>query len=130
MLALALKDEADFEIDSRELAPGASPYTADTLAALHADRPDDEFYLLLGADQHANLRRWHRPAEVKRLARLAVFTRPGYPTPAPSDAFDVRMTPLAISGTDIRARAARGESVAGMVPPAVATYIVENKLYR
>jgi nicotinate-nucleotide adenylyltransferase len=129
MLALALKDEPDFEIDSRELAPGASPYTVDTLATLHADRPEDEFYLLLGADQYASFRRWHRPAEVKRLARLAVFTRPGYPL-APSDAMDVRMSPLAISGTDIRARAARGESVADLVPAAVANYIVENKLYR
>ncbi len=129
MLALALKDEPDFAIDSRELAPGASPYTVDTLAALQADRPDDEFYLLLGADQHASFRRWHRPAEVKRLARLVVFTRPGYPA-APGDALDVRMTPLAISGSDIRARAARGESVAGLVPPAVANYIAENKLYR
>jgi nicotinate-nucleotide adenylyltransferase len=129
MLALALKDEPDFEIDSRELAPGALPYTVDTLAALHADRPEDEFYLLLGADQHASFRSWRRPAEVKRLARLAVFTRPGYPV-APGDAIDVRMTPLAISGSDIRARAARGESLEGLVPPAVANYIVENKLYR
>jgi len=129
MLALALKDEADFEIDSRELAPGASPYTVDTLATLHADRPGDDFYLLLGADQYAAFKRWHRPAEVKRLARLAVFTRPGYQVP-PGDALDVRMTPLPISGSDIRARAARGESLDGLVPPTVANYITENKLYR
>ena len=129
MLALALKDEPGFEVDSRELAPGASPYTADTLAALHADHPGDEFYLLLGADQHAAFRRWYRPAEVKRLARLAVFTRPGYPVP-PGGAIDIRMTPLPISGSDIRARAARGESLDGLVPSAVAGYIAENKLYR
>ena len=129
MLALALKDEADFEIDSRELAPGASPYTVDTLALLRADRPDDNFYLLLGADQHAAFKRWHRPAEVKRLARLAVFTRPGYPMP-PGDAIDVRMEPMPISGSDIRARAARGESLNGLVPAPVASYITENKLYR
>ncbi|MBV9191941.1 MAG: nicotinate (nicotinamide) nucleotide adenylyltransferase [Betaproteobacteria bacterium] len=129
MLALALKDEADFEIDSRELVPGASPYTVDTLALLHADRPDDTFYLLLGADQHAAFKRWHRPAEVKRLARLAVFTRPGYQMP-PGDAIDVRMEPMPISGSDIRARAARGESLDGLVPTPVANYITENKLYR
>lgn len=129
MLALALKDQADFEIDSRELAPGASPYTVDTLALLHADRPDDTFYLLLGADQHAAFKRWHRPAEVKRLARLAVFTRPGYQMP-PGDAIDVRMEPMPISGSDIRARAARGESLDGLVPAPVASYITENKLYR
>jgi len=66
---------------------------------------------------------------VKRLARLAVFTRPGYQVP-PGDAIDVRMEPMPISGSDIRARAARGESIDGLVPAPVASYITENKLYR
>jgi nicotinate-nucleotide adenylyltransferase len=128
MLALALKDEPAYEIDRRELEAGASPYTVDTLAALHAERPDGEFYLLLGADQYAALRGWQRPAEVARLARIAVFTRPGYEVSG--QAMVVPMTPLAVSASDIRARAARGESLAALVPPAVANYIAENKLYR
>ena len=129
MLSLAVKDHEDFEIDSRELAPGASPYTVDTLTALRAERPDDELYLLLGADQYANFNRWHRPGEVKRLARLAVVTRPGYSVDS-AQAIVVPMSPLAISGSDIRARAARGENLAGLVPAAVAHYITENRLYR
>jgi len=129
MLSLAVKDQEDFAIDSRELAPGASPYTVDTLTELHAERPDDELYLLLGADQHANFHRWHRPADVKRLASIAVFTRPGYSVDS-SQAIVVPMSPLAISGSDIRARAARGDSLAGLVPAAVANYITENRLYR
>ena len=129
MVALAVKDDPDFEVDSRELASAASPYTVDTLTLLHVERPDDELYLLLGADQYASLRGWHRPAEVKRLARLVVFTRPGY-TVESRDAIFVPMTPLAISASDIRARAARGESIEALVPPAVANYIAENGLYR
>ena len=129
MLGLAVKGHEDFAIDSRELAPGASAYTIDTLAGLRAERPDDELYLLLGADQQANFHRWHRPAEVKRLARIAVFTRPGYSVDG-ARAIVVPMSPLAISASDIRARAARGESLAGLVPAAVARYIAENGLYR
>ena len=129
MLALALREEPDDEIDRRELEAGASPYTVDTLVALHAERPRDEFYLLLGADQYAALRGWRRPADVARLARIAVFTRPGY-EPATAAATVVPMTPLAISASDIRARAGRGESLDGLVPAAVAKYIAENRLYR
>ena len=129
MLALAIKDEADYEIDSRELASSASPYTVDTLTTLRAERPEDELYLLLGSDQYASLRGWHRPSEVRRLARLAVFTRPGYNVES-GNAIVVPMAPLAISASDIRARAARGESLDGLVPPAVAKYIAENRLYR
>jgi nicotinate-nucleotide adenylyltransferase len=129
MLALAVKDEEHYEIDSRELAARASPYTVDTLTALRAERPDDEFYLLLGSDQYGSFRSWRRPAEVKRLAHIAVFTRPGYSV-ATGEAIVVPMSPLAISASDIRARAARGESLDGLVPPAVAKYIAENRLYR
>jgi nicotinate-nucleotide adenylyltransferase len=129
MLALAIKDDEHYEIDSRELASSASPYTVDTLTALRAERPDDELYLLLGADQHASMRGWHRPADVRRLARIAVVTRPGYSVDR-GDAIVVPMSPLAISASDIRARAARGESLEGLVPSAVAKYITENRLYR
>ena len=111
------------------LQPVLEAQRADVENAEEEPRNCDDRERFLGADQHASFRRWHRPAEVKRLARLAVFTRPGYPV-APSDATEVRMTPLAISGSDIRARAARGESVQDLVPPAVANYIVENKIYR
>ena len=129
MLALALKDDEAYELDSRELAPGASPFTVDTLTTLRAERPDDEFYLLLGADQFAALRGWHRPADVKRLARIAVVTRPGYQVGS-GEALVVPMSPLAISASDVRARAKRGDSLDALVPPAVAKYITENRLYR
>jgi nicotinate-nucleotide adenylyltransferase len=129
MLALALKDHPEYEIDRRELEASASPYTVDTLKALHAERPKGEFYLLLGGDQYASLRRWRQPAEVVRLARLAVFKRPGHEGAPGADAAVVPMAPLAVSASDIRARAARGESLAGLVPPAVANYIAEHKLY-
>ena len=130
MLALATRDQPNYEIDRRELEASASPYTVDTLKALHTERPKDEFYLLLGGDQYTSLRRWRQPAQVARLARIAVFTRPGYEVAPGADALVVPMAPLAISASDIRARAARGEPLEGLVPPAVANYIAENRLYR
>jgi len=130
MLALATKDQPDYEVDRRELEASASPYTVDTLKALRAERPQDELYLLLGGDQYASLRRWREPAEVARLARIAVFARPGYEVAPGGDALVVPMAPLAVSASDIRARAARGEPLEGLVPRAVANYIADNRLYR
>jgi nicotinate-nucleotide adenylyltransferase len=40
------------------------------------------------------------------------------------------MEPMAISSSDIRARAARGEDISALVPPAVASYIAAGRLYR
>jgi nicotinate-nucleotide adenylyltransferase len=130
MLALVTKDHPDYELDRRELEASASPYTVDTLKGLRRERPQDEFYLLLGGDQYASLRRWRQPAEVARLARIAVFARPGYDVAPGGDAIVVPIAPLAVSASEIRARAARGEPLDALVPRAVANYIAKQRLYR
>lgn len=127
MLRLALDGEAKFEIDPRELAPGASGYTVDTLRSIRSES-SEELYFLMGADQYAKLDSWHRPDEVRRLARIAVFMRPGYPAPGPG-VQAIPMAPVDISASDIRARARRGEDLSGLVPPAVANYIRTHRLY-
>jgi nicotinate-nucleotide adenylyltransferase len=130
MLRLALKGEPRSEIDTRELLMGASGFTVDTLHELRLESgPDALLYLLLGADQFTQLGSWHRPEEVARIARIAVFPRPGI------ELKDLRaklvvMPPSAISGSDIRARVARGEDISALVPAPVAAYIAENRLYR
>jgi nicotinate-nucleotide adenylyltransferase len=40
------------------------------------------------------------------------------------------MEPMPISASDARARAARGEDLSSLVPPAVANYIAGHALYR
>lgn len=128
MLRAALEDEAKYEIDARELVPGASGYTVDTLRELRLELgADTELWLLLGADQYAKLGSWHRPQDVKRLAKIAVFGRPG--SPAPQNAKVIPLEPMNVSASEIRARVARGEEIAALVPPAVAGFIAQHGLY-
>jgi len=131
MLKLALDGEPGAEIDARELSPGASGYTIDTLHELRLERGrDTTLVLLIGADQYAKLGTWHRAAEIKRLARVAVVKRPGTEKKIDREALLVEMPPMEVSGTAIRARVAAGESIEGLVPPPVAGYIAEHGLYR
>jgi nicotinate-nucleotide adenylyltransferase len=128
MLQLALAGAQRFEIDARELAPGASGYTVDTLRELRLELgAGTPLWLLMGADQFAKLGQWHRPDDVRRLAQVAVFARPG--SPAPGNARVIPMDPMPISSSDIRARVARGEPIADLVPPAVADYVAQHRLY-
>jgi nicotinate-nucleotide adenylyltransferase len=130
MLELALQDESRWQIDQRELDPGASGYTVDTLQALRTELGAQvEIYFLMGADQLAKLDAWHRPDEVRRLAKLAVFARPGYEA-KDENVKVIPMVPMPVSASDIRERARRGESLAGLVPQAVANYIEQHRLYR
>ena len=131
MLRLALESEQEGEIDPRELAPGATGYTVDTLHELRLELGrETTLVLLLGADQYEKLGTWHRPDEVKRLARIAVFKRPGFHKKIDREAMVVDMPPMAVAGSEIRARVARGEPIDAMVPTAVAGYIAEHGLYR
>jgi nicotinate-nucleotide adenylyltransferase len=127
MLRLALAGEPRFEVDARELQPDASGYTFDTLQALRSEQPSADFHLLMGADQYEKLAAWHRPDEVKRLARIAVFGRPGIRLKEKVKL--IPMHPMPISASEIRARAKRGEDLAPFVPSAVANYIARRRLY-
>jgi nicotinate-nucleotide adenylyltransferase len=129
MLELALAGEPRFRIDKRELAPGASGYTVDTLRALRAELGGaTRIYFLMGADQYAKLASWRHPEEVRRLASIAVFARPGFAVPK-EGVETVPLVPMAISASEVRARAARAKELAGLVPEAVANYIRTHRLY-
>jgi len=136
MLELALRGEPRYVIDRRELAPGASGYTVDTLRALRAERgPDVALVLLMGGDQFDKLETWHHWRDLFALARIAVFARPGW-SPEVSDAVRaagpverIDMPPLDISATAIRGRIARGKDVSLLVPREVLDYISSHHLY-
>jgi nicotinate-nucleotide adenylyltransferase len=95
---------------------------------------------LVGADQFLDFPGWHDPAAVLDHARLGVATRPGYPRELLDETlgrldrpervlfFDV--PPWPVSSRELRARVARGESIAGLVPPAVEALIEARGLYR
>jgi nicotinate-nucleotide adenylyltransferase len=127
MLRLAVEGDDGFEIDARELAPGASGYTVDTLRELRLELgTDTELWLLMGADQYEKLDTWHRPDDVRRLAKIGVFARPGVALKGISV---IPMPSMAVSASEIRARCARGADISQLVPPAVASYIAEQRLY-
>lgn len=129
MLRLAFADHDSYEIDGRELAAGASGYTVDTLRELRLELgADTPLWLLMGADQYRKLGDWHRPQDVKKLAQIAVFARPG--VFLEKNVPLIPMESMPVSASEIRARVARGEDISGLVPPAVAAYVAEKGLYR
>ena len=129
MLQLALEGNDDFEIDARELAPGASGYTVDTLRELRLELgAQTPLWLLMGADQYSKLDEWYRPHDVRKLARIAVFARPGWTLNDPK-VKTIPFEPMDISASEVRARVARGADISALVPPAVAHYVASHGLY-
>ena len=114
------------------------PYerTVDMLRARQWREP----LFLIGADQFADFLTWKDPEGVLALSRIGVATRPGFPPerldsvlqrlsrPDRVELFEIE--PLPISSQEIRDRVRRGESIDGLVPPAVAELIEALGLYR
>jgi nicotinate-nucleotide adenylyltransferase len=127
MLHLAIAGEENFVVDDLELHRPPPSYTIDTLRELRGNHPKGDFTLLIGADQAAKFEAWKDPAEIHRLARVAVLDRGGYP--APKDWPIVRRH-IDISSTDLRQRVAEGRSIRYLTPDSVCDYISRKGLYQ
>jgi nicotinate-nucleotide adenylyltransferase len=148
MVALAIADNPAFSLCRIELDRDGPSYTADTVTALAAEplRPDAaprDLYFILSSEALAEFADWHEPERILVACRLAVVPRPGSPLPdrvwleshlpggpASADRVEcVETVPLANSASLVRRRVKAGLSIRYLVPPAVATYICDHRLY-
>lgn len=140
MLERALRGYPAFVISMIEALRAGPSYTVDTLRELRGDlSPGVELFFIMGMDSLESLPTWHQPEEIVKLCKLAVLKRPGYI--ADLDALEakvpgvkasviiLRSPEIDISASEIRERAARGESIADLVPAGVADYIMRHRLY-
>ncbi len=135
MVRLAIAGEPRFVLDRSELRRSGISYTLDTVRELVLAAPGDERVLILGQDQYSGLHTWRDWRELLGLVTLAIANRPGaVPTVNPQVAQVAHQTVLLpmmdISSTEVRRRVAAGESIADLVPEAVAGYIEQRRLYR
>lgn len=140
MTRLAAEPLPDVCASDLEIRRGGISYMSDTLAQLHAAEPDAELVLIVGSDMLLDLKTWHRPEEVLRLATLAAIARQGQQAgdgeaaAALRKAFSARVELLAgrvdpLSSTEIRDRLEAGLPVNGMLPDRVERYCYEEGLY-
>lgn len=130
------------EVSDRELRRDGPSYTADTLAALREEYPEDTLWLLMGSDMFLSLQTWHAPEEIMALARIAPFSREAEDE---STAFAAQKARLEreygaqicivqnpevreLSSTEVRAALAAGRG-SDLLPPAVYGYVLREHLY-
>jgi nicotinate-nucleotide adenylyltransferase len=138
---LAVAGDERFDVDDVEVRRGGASYTADTLRALHATFPGAELTFIVGGDMASSLPTWREPAEVVRLARLAVAERDGArrvdilerlaTIPGAVERVEFFDLPrMDISSSLVRRRVAAGRPIRYLVPDRVAEYIAQHGLYR
>jgi nicotinate-nucleotide adenylyltransferase len=139
MAELAGADDDRFEVSRMEVEKDTPAYTAETLATLREEAPDDELFLILGGDQAAALGSWHEPEKVLELATVAVFERFSWGRnaigikigrlPGARNVRYLDMPLMQVSSSAIRRRVREGLPIRYLVPDRVADYISQNALY-
>ena len=151
MLHLAVKNNAQFVVDDRELQREGSSYTIDTLKSLRQEFPDSPLYLMLGTDAFLGLPTWHQWKQLLDFSNIVVMQRAGE-TLKPSaelhtylqqhqaqadevgslagKIWQVNVTQLAISASDIRAKIQQKSDPQFLLPDAVIQLIQMLGLYK
>ena len=139
-------------VDDVEAKRTGPSYTVDTLVELRQRfGVMPALILILGSDQLRNLATWHRWRELLDHAHIAATQRERVPladlpepverlvaergrqalpdTPAGSIVF-FQMPPVAVSATGLREQLSRGDYPEALLPPGVADYIRQHRLYQ
>ena len=134
MVEMVTRPLENVETSAFEFTMPKPSYTIDTLNALQAKFPDDEFYLVTGADNWAIFDRWRNSKEILAKYHLLVYPRLGYDVVIPEELRDrvslVDAPIIELSSTAVRERLAQGLSVRYYVPDEVLSYIERKGLYR
>jgi nicotinate-nucleotide adenylyltransferase len=152
MAELAAGERPGWSASRIEIDREGPSYTYDTLAELRQQFPGTQIFFILGADAFAEITTWSRYPAVLDLANFVVVSRPGItldslcervPSAFPSTSLrasslessaTTRVIPVEsptpdVSSTEIRRRIRARESLAGLVPDSVASYIQTHRLY-
>jgi nicotinate-nucleotide adenylyltransferase len=155
MVRLATKGNRHFMTSDVEVRRAGRSYSIDTVRYfLETLRQPATLYLMMGADQFAELETWREPDELARICNFVVHTRLTEGKEGPprisvaaikrfgyTQADDhyvhssgqtlsfVDTTFLPISATEIRGKLQHGESIRYLVPIDVVDYIQRHALY-
>lgn len=155
MVRMAITSRPDFEMSTVEKERHGKSYSIDTIRICKERYQGDELFFIIGADSFLEIGTWHRYAEIFPLCNLVVVERPGRPIVNPLGAlpdavrvvftFDAETgnlihdsgssvlfitgSPLELSSTEIRRRAAAEADITPYVPPDVAAYISHQRIY-
>jgi nicotinate-nucleotide adenylyltransferase len=159
MVRLATTDNPFFEPSDIEIHRGGRSYTIETIETLRRTFPGAELYFITGLDSFFEIQTWHQWERLLTLCSFVVISRPGYhfadlakisfmekaehelarldqggllQAVVRFAAFTIyleRIPLFDVSSTDIRSRVKAGMSIKYLLPEAIETYIIANKLY-
>ena len=136
MLNLCVGNEV---VSDMEFKHDGKSYTYLTLCELKEAYPDDEFYLIIGADQFFYFEKWYRFEDIMSLSTVVTAAREKYQYekmlkfkaehPKLADIIVSEFDVVDVSSSQIRNMIKNGLDVSNLIPEKVNEYIKEHRLY-
>ena len=142
MTGLALEDNPRFALSTIEIDREGNSYTCETLMELKEKYPEQEYYLIIGADNLFTIEEWKNPQQIFDNCKVLAAVRGAKKTADMEkqvayleEKFGAKIELLPIKHIDIsssmiREKIESQKSVRYIVPEKVRQYIIKNKLYQ
>lgn len=141
MVALAIRDNPHFTLDTEEMRRSGYTYTYETLRLMKEEHPETDYYFIIGADSLMSFDTWKHPEVISRNCILLAAVRDQLETETMQAKIEelrrscgakirlLHSPNLEISSTELRSRCRQGRSLRYFVPGAVLDYMEANRVY-
>jgi len=148
MTKIAVQDMKDIEVsDIDKRANDGNSYSFNTVTLFIQEffnnkdiSTDEKLNFLIGADAFEKLESWYKYKELAKLVKFIIVSRPDYQeidqailnisSSIPNFKYEKIYQNYPISSSKIRENIKNDLTIKNLVPNKVATYILENKLYK
>lgn len=128
MVQLAIDELEHCHLSSIDFRTSAPHYSCNTLKLLKEDYPEEELYLIVGADVVDDIKNWHEGEWILNNFKLIVVNRNDKHFKTAVDDYISNM--LDVSSTRIRSLIKDDKQIYPLVPRVVSQYIKRYNLYK
>jgi len=129
MVELAIEGEPEMKASDFEFFLPSPNFTINTLEKLKSTYPQHQFKLLIGGDNFAILDKWFNYHRILSEFGLIVYPRAGFIFDSPAkyqNTIFISAPLFILSATVIREKLTKGESITGMVPEKVVSFLKQH----
>jgi len=133
MTKLAISQHPRFKVETIELSLPSPSYTINTLQALTKKEPNNEFVIIMGADNIKHIHQWKGANDLIKNYQFLIYPRIGTPLhdfELPSNSKLTAAPSIEISSTTIRQWLLLGKQLPFFIPTKTQVYIQQHKLYK
>ena len=127
-----VKDNLKLAVSDIEFSMPQPSYTIDTLARLKEDSPENEYALIMGADNLQNFHKWKNYEQILENYSIYVYPRPGIEINRIHQNIHIvdNAPQMEISASFVRNSIKQGKAVSYLMPEKAWKYIDEMNFYK